>query len=223
MFGMGVSLQSSGDYTRGVRMLRDLVVHGRERDDWVRSRNVVIVHPEEIRVQITAPYTPDATIFVTLRSTDLYVSSVQNDHAAFYFSDCPPGRLVTNQVLLGFSSHYSDLGSFESIGRLSSSRVDGAVAAIAHWTASTPISSREKTVRQQVQSEDVRHLLTLILILSESARFYPIERTVENALAGRFDDPLTLRDIDLLVHEWGARSARNDTASVAVPTITRPA
>jgi hypothetical protein len=218
MYGMGVSLATGQDYERGVGILRDVVGHGRDRDAWLRGSNPSVANVETVRVQIHAPYTPDTQINVYLRTCDLYVIGVENKRAAFYFSDSLMGRMIGQQVMLGFTGHYSDLGSFVSIGKLNTARIDAAVAAIAAWTPSTVISSRVSTLphRSQNQSEDVRHLLVLILILAEAARFHEVSATVRNAIAGTADTPLTLAAIDALVHEWGKRSASDDAAGVAV-------
>lgn len=218
MYGMGLSLATGQDYERGIGILRDVVGHGRDRDAWLRESSSSVASVETVRVKIHAPYTPDTQINVYLRTCDLYVVGVENKRAAFYFADSLMGRMIGQQVLLGFTGHYSDLGNFVSIGKLNAARIDAAVAAIAAWTQSTVISSRVSTSphRSQNQSEDVRHLLVLILILAEAARFHKVSATVRNAIAGTTDTPLSLAAIDTLVHKWGKKSASGDDADVAV-------
>lgn len=157
-----------------------------------------------VRVQVNAPYTPNTRISVYLRTHDLYVIGVENQRAAFYFFDTLIEKVIAQQVTLGFTGHYDDLGSFVSIGKLTGARIDAAVAAIAAWTPSTVISSRVSTgpLRSQTQSEAVRHLLVLILVLAEAARFPEVSATVRNAIGGTANTPLALAAIDSLVHEW---------------------
>jgi hypothetical protein len=218
MYGMGISLATGRDYERGIGILRDIVGHGRDRDAWLQGANRDAPSVETVRVQVHAPYTPNTHINVHLRTSDLYVIGVENERAAFYFSDTLLGKIIGRQIVLGFTGHYSDLGSFISIGKLTPARMDAAVAAIAAWTQSTTISSRVSASpqRSQVQSEEVRHLLVMILILAEAARFHEVSATVGNAIAGLANTPLSLAAIDSLIHEWGKRSASPDAAGVAV-------
>jgi len=221
MYGMGVSVGNGQDYERGIGILRDIIGHGRERDAWLRERSPTAQSVETVRVYLPAPYTPRAQIHVHLRTRDAYVIGVENERAAFYFSDSLFGRLIVQQVMLGFSGHYSDLGSFASIGQVTAARIDAAVAAIAGWTPSTVITSRVSTAphRSQLQSEQVRHLLVLILVLAEAARFHDVLASVKNAIDGHPDTPLTLAAIDSLVHEWGQRSASADAVGLAVRSV----
>ena len=165
MYGMGVSLATGQDYERGIGILRDVVGHGRDRDAWRQRANPAVANVETVRVQVHAPYTPDTQINVYLRTSDLYVIGVENKRTVFYFSDTLMGKMIGQQVMLGFTGHYSDLGNFVSIRKLTPARIYAAVAVIAAWTQSTVISSRVSTGphRSQIQSEDVRHLMVTLL------------------------------------------------------------
>jgi hypothetical protein len=213
MYHMALSLRNVAEHSRGLRTLRELVGHGRERDAWLVSERRAGPLPEMISVWLEAPLTVGA-VTVILRTSDVYVIGVANDHAAFYFKDTPPGRLIANQVLLGFTGHYKDLGAYVSLGRLDKGRFD---AAVARWTSATKISNVIKSAKGQEQSPEARHLLALILVTAESARFLSIGLTVANALDGGPDSPLTLADIDQRVHDWEKQSARAFPMEVAVP------
>jgi Ribosome inactivating protein len=92
------------------------------------------------------------------------------------------------------------------------------VCEIAGWTRSTVITNKVPggQTGAQTQSEQARHLLTLILILSEASRSHDVMATVANAIDANADTPLTLAAIDTLVRDWGQRSKSADAIGVAV-------
>lgn len=221
MYRMGMSFTDPATYRRGIGILRDCVRHGRERDAIYGRTGVAPAAREPVDVELMAPLTPGATIHARLRSSDLYLTSLHNGTAGFYFKGAPvslPARTQETQVMLGFTDHYKDLGAFVSLGDITMGRIDAAIAAIATWREETNLSSRESRGNLgTVQSEAVRHILLLCLILSEAARFHRVAETVENALGGTKNTPLTLGEIDRLTRDWGRLSAAGDTADVALP------
>jgi len=225
---MGLSLKDGRAYLNGVRVLRDVVLAGRERAIWQAQKDRASWQPEQIQVRVDAPYTADAYIYVRLRTSDLYITSICNgegrDRVGFYFKDSAFQKSIEDQVTLGFTGHYNDLGNFESIAELNQGRLDGAIASIARWRQVTKITSRVVDGNGKViQSEFARHLLTLCLTVSESARFHKVSDTVRNALDGDKNNPLTLGDIDRLVHSWGQQSRLENNGGVAVPNEAKGA
>jgi hypothetical protein len=88
---------------------------------------------------------------------------------------------------------------------------------LAQWHRDTLISNKEKDRfgEQQLTSAG-RHLLMLILIVSEAARFFDIERTIAGALDNRPNTPLAPADIQRLTHEWDYLSRLKDFRRVAI-------
>ncbi len=213
MYYMGFSFRSVTDYWRGLRGLREIVRAGREREDRQATGSGTVASTEMIKLRFDSP----SEVSLLIRVSDVYVIGVENAEATFYFSDSGPGRLIDNQVLLGFGGHYKYLGEFVSLGSLEKPKFEAAVQAASRWTRANPPSSLIKDRGGQKQSADARHLLTLILGTSEAARFPDIGVTVANALFGRRDRPLTLAQIDRLVNRWGELSGQSFPAEVAVP------
>lgn len=199
MYHMGLSFRSVGDYARGLRTLREIVGEGRDREARQMSPQRSAPGIELIRLHLDAA---QGEVSLLIRARDVYVIGVQNAQATFYFNDSAPGRLIDNQVLLGFGSHYKFLGEFSSLDCLTKGKFEAAVQAVSRWTKASPPTSRIQENGNRRQSPDARHLLTLILATSEAARFGDIGVTVANALYGRRDCPLTLAQVDRLVNRW---------------------
>jgi hypothetical protein len=145
-----------------------------------------------------------------MRTSDVYVTSVHNRHAGFYFTGnepIVPPKTHETQVVLPFSDHYNDLGRFVSLNKIDLGMIDGAVTTIYNWRPSTQISNRvSRSNDTMAQSPEARQLLLLCLILSESIRFHQIEDTVANAFGGAQNSPLTLWEIDELARDWSKLS-----------------
>lgn len=220
MYRTALSFDDPGRYRAGIGILRDVVLAGRERDAWLGRTALAPAAREPVQINLLAPLTPGASIFARIRSGDVYLTSLHNGVAGFYFKGAPvsrPARTQETQVMLGFSDHYSDLGNFESLETISSGRIDAAIAAIARWRPDSVIASREKRANgSMVQSEAARHILLLCLVISEAVRFHRVAQTVENGLSGMPNAPLTLKQIDRLTRDWGRLSAAGDVADVAL-------
>jgi ribosome inactivating protein len=149
--------------------------------------------------------------------TIFYIFGIRNSHAEFYFNDTAGLRIMGDQRLLGFGGHYSNLGSYadQSINR---GTITAALTQIAHWRQDQEISNRSKETSQP--TSEARHLLLLILMISEAARFFDIERTIANALDGSPDTPLTPQMIQTLTRQWGYLSRGGDYRQVAIRNLS---
>lgn len=222
MYHSGLSFADGRTYERGIHILRDVVFSGRERDIRLGQQTWPADARELVTLHLDAPLTPNASIRARIRTADLYLTSVHNGRAGFYFKDhapCQAGRLQENQVLLGFGSHYNDLGSFESLGAITVGRVDAAIAAIARWS-DAPTSREARADGTRIQAAAARHLLLLCLVASEAARSDPIFLTVRNALDGVPNQPLTLAQVDRQARDWDRLSRAGDQG-VSVPSERR--
>jgi hypothetical protein len=221
MYHTGVSFESSKSFRRGIHMLRDVVRAGRERDRLQGRSGFPPELREPVQVRLNAPYTPEAHVLVRLNTANLYVSSVHSTQAGFYFRvDNAPPLIKTqeDQVILGFSGHYNDLGRFVSLGRLTPGSIDGAIASIGAWERTTEISNVRKTATgKDVQSDQARQLLAICLLVAESTRFFPVAEYVERCLDGNASEGLSLGEIDSLVRKWEQQSRDPDSTTVAVP------
>ena len=175
--------------------------------------------PRHFTVTITVPNQSDLALNAFLRIDDLYIFGVENRHATFYFNDTPGLKLIANQRLLGFGGHYNDLGSYASL-TINRGAIIAALTQIAHWRKDQEISNRRKDrTDAPQQTGEARHLLLLILLISEAARFFDIERTVANALNGIDNVPLDPPMIQRLTHEWGYLSSQGDYRQVAIRNV----
>jgi hypothetical protein len=181
----------------------------------LRSRNQSTA--AHLRARVRAPYTADAYVDAVVRTDDLYVVSMGNRNGEFFFKDHTGPKLVTNQTLLGFTGHYNDLGSYGAL-TLDAATIDNAIGNISRRRSTDRLTSRVKDRYGEHQTTpEAGYLLTLILMASEGARFYDVEKTVANALDGQPNTPLDPAAIATLVHEWEARSRQNDFRIVAIP------
>lgn len=212
MYHMGLSFTSESDYSRGLHILRQIVFAGRERHRNLFGNRAPSSELIDLRFDVSG-----CEVSLLIRVSNLYFIGVKNAQATFYFKDLSPGRLIDNQVLLGFGGNYNDLGKFVSLPRLEQAAFVSAVEAASRWTKAKPPSNVVKDRSGQNQrSPDARHLLRLLLATSEAARFPNIGLTVANALRGQRDSPLTLAQIDQLVNDWENLSAEG-SSEVAVP------
>lgn len=202
---------SSGElYGINLRYLRQQILQARERK-----------LPSQLIVRISVPDQPGLIIDAFVRVDNLYMFGIRNRHTAFYFNDTAAGaRLIGSQRLLGFSGHYIDLGSYTHL-TINRGTIVAALTQLAHWGRDQEISNRRQD-RSGVpqQSGEARHLLLLILMISEAARFFDIERTIANALNGAPDTPLTPPMIQSLTHQWGSLSREGDYRQVAIKNLS---
>jgi hypothetical protein len=195
-------------YGVNMRHLRQVILRARERPG-----------ATHVRTRVRAPYTEEAFVDAVLRTDDLYVVCVGNRNGEFYFKDHTGPKLVANQTLLGFTGHYNDLGSYAALA-VTAATIENAIANISRWHPTTALTSRVKDRYGQNQiTPEMGYLLLLILMVSEAARFFEIEQTIANALDGRPNTPLSPAKIEECVHEWEARSRRNDFRTVAIPKV----
>lgn len=192
-------------YSINMRYLRQQVLRARGRGGLAPT----------LIVTMPAPDLPEVSVDAFIRTDDLYLYGVQNRHAAFYFKDSGL-KLIGNQQLLGFTGHYKHLGSYADL-ILNRGTITAAIGQISHWRSAGAVTSRRKD-RYGVNhpTSEAGHLLILILMISEAARFFAIEQTVANALDGRQDTPLTPLAIEQLTHEWSQRSGADDFRQVAI-------
>ena len=212
-------------YGSNLRYLRQQILLAHERSE-----------TEPFVVTMTVPGQPGLTLDAFLRPDDLYIYGIRNRQAEFYFNDTPSAllfkhrplsdglRIKDNQRLLGFGGHYSNLGSyarnFVAAGAgngvpINRGSITAALTQLARWRQDQEISNRDKETSQP--TSEARHLQLLTLMIAEAARFPDIERTIENALDGISDNPLTPQDIEELTHEWGKLSGK-DYRRVAIRT-----
>jgi hypothetical protein len=207
MMQIGFWTDTGEFYSVNMRYLRQQILRGRDKAEDGATSFVV---------RMPAPDEPETHVDAFMRAGDLYLYGFQNRHCGFYFKDNPGLRLIANQRLLGFSGHYSELGDY---GALSISRgaITAAITQLSRWRRDTAITNKEKD-RFGVQqlTAAARHLLMLILMVSEAARFFEIERTIANALDGIRDTPLTPAMIQRLTHEWDSLSKAGDFRRVAI-------
>jgi Ribosome inactivating protein len=192
-------------YSANMRYLRQQILLARDRGE--------LASP--LIVTMPAPDLPEVSVDAFLRLDDLYLYGVRNRHAEFYFADSGP-KLIGNQQLLGFTGHYNDLASYIDIA-VNRGTITAAITQISQWRRADAITSRRKD-RYGVNhpTSEVGHLLILILMTSEAARFFAIEQTVANALDHRPDTPLNAFAIEQLTHQWGRLSEANDFRQVAI-------
>jgi len=210
-------------FRRGIDTLTESTKEGRDRDKVHGRTSLPPSLREPVQVRLFAPYTPGASISARLRSSDVYLTSVHNENAGFYFTEGGlqlPTKTMEDQVVLPFTGHYNDLGRFVSLEKITLGKIDAAISAISRWTRATTITNKLKNPGDGSvsQSADAKHLLLLCLILSESIRFPRIMDTVENALGGSPDTPLALGEIDELARKWGTLSRTPGGGDVAVRT-----
>lgn len=206
---MGAAYRSGELYGINMRYLRQQILMARQSS---------AVSPY-FAVKMPVPDQPALSVEAFLRVDNLYIFGLRNQHGVFYFNDNAGLKLIANQRLLGFSGHYSDLGSFADLV-ISRSTIATALTQIAHWRLTQEISNRRKgQYGIPQQSGEARHLLMLILMISEAARFFDIEKTVANALDGINNVPLRPLMIQQLTHEWGYLSSQGDYRQVAIRNL----
>jgi hypothetical protein len=194
-------------YCTNMRYLRQQILLARERG----------APTLQFIVSITVPDQPGLTLDAFLRVDNLYVFGIRSRHAAFYFNDATGLRIMGNQRLLGFGGHYSNLGSYADLS-INRGTIAVALTQIAHWRQDQEISNRGKETSQP--TSEARHLLLLILMISEAARFFDIERTIANALDGRSNTPLTPQMIQTLTRQWAYLSREGNYRQVAIRNLS---
>ena len=208
MLDCDISTETGELYRINMRHLRKVILLARQRPG--------VSH---VRTRVRAPFSADAHVDAVLRIDDLYVVSVANRSGEFFFKDGGYPNAIGAQTMLGFTGHYKDLGSYTDLP-VTSASIDNAIANIARWRPSSTLTSRikDRHGKQQITPE-MGYLLTLILMVSEAARFFNIETTVANALDGQPNTPLNAAAVETLVHEWEVRSRRNEFRTVAIPKL----
>jgi hypothetical protein len=205
MMRIDFSTQTGEAYGVNMRFLRQQILKAREGSGHT-----------EMSVRLPAPDAEAAQVDAFIRVKDVSLYGFQNRNCAFYFNDNAGLRLIGNQRLLGFSGHYNDLGDYAGLS-ITRGSINAAITQLAQWHRDTLISNKEKDRfgEQQLTSAG-RHLLMLILIVSEAARFFDIERTIAGALDNRPNTPLAPADIQRLTHEWDYLSRLKDFRRVAI-------
>jgi hypothetical protein len=197
-------------YGVNLRFLRQQILRAREQRD---AEHV------QLAVRMPAPETPSVYIDAFIRVSDLYLFGIQNRHCAFYFKDNPGMKLIGNQRLLGFTGHYNDLGDYGGL-TVTRGAIEAAITQLGQWRRDSEITNKQKDRSGQQQlTATARHLLILVLMVSEAARFFQIEQTITNALDGRPNTPLTPLAVQELTHQWGYLSKLNDFRRVAIMNI----
>lgn len=201
-------------------MLREVVIHGRERDK-AHGRSVLPAFQREpIRIALVAPFKDDLFIDVRVSSADLYLNSVHNGNVGFYFKGCADGKIIENQKLLSFRNRYEDLGMFASLREISREKIGSTIEALSRWKTDTDIFNKiyPGGGAEPRQSEQAKQLLSLCLVVSESVRFHDVADLVASSLdSGK----VSLAggggiDLDRLTRSWKKLSFDN-SPKVALP------
>jgi hypothetical protein len=204
----GAGCSSGERYSINMRYLRQQILVARERR-----------LPPHFTVTMPVPEQPALAVDAFMRVDNLYIFGLQNRQGVFYFNDTAGLKLIGNQRLFGFGGHYNDLGSYADLA-INRGTIAAALNQIAHWRRDQEISNRRKDrIGVPQQTGEARHLLLLILMISEAARFFDIERTVANALDGLDNTPLDPPGIQRLTHEWGYLSSQGDFQQVAIRNV----
>jgi len=203
-------LRNGGEYSQTIAQLRRSIERGRALDAG-RSGKERGLPDRTVTVSLEPPDEAMAAkakrprLLVTIACKDVYLTNFKADNdkpTEFYFNDTTAGRTITDQRILGFSSSYTNLGKFESLavgGSLNKGRISAAIRAVASWTRATQLSSVDG---KGTQTDVVRHLLTLILMVSEGARFYSVEKKMAEILDGIPATAADLAAIDRRTRDW---------------------
>jgi hypothetical protein len=237
-FRTGLNLGDAAGYGRSIRMARDVLLYARQRksllaaqidqlDPRARSgpRQALAAEAEDnMLVSVQNVTDPDQPLSLVIRRTDLYMISVHNRHAGFYFADTMERqRRHESQVGLRFGSSYVGLGHYGTLPQFNAAAIHAAVNAVARWQPGTPISNVRKNQRgDDGQSAEARQLLILILISAEAFRFRPVAQTVEQAVAGDSVPAGRLGELDTLVRDWDRRSRAATASGTIDPEIGVP-
>ena len=163
-----------------------------------------------LRVRVLSPHNEDIYVDYMMLLGNLYLVAIENKHGSFSFPDNPAAKAHGNQRVLGFSGSYNDLGrykDFDDREGLSIGAINNAILHLSQWRTTAVITNRRKDQRgNQKNTPDAKSLLILVLIVSEALRFRDIWKTIANALDGLKNVPLTMSEIDRLVHRWDGLS-----------------
>lgn len=235
-FHSTIDLGDAASYRRGVRIARDVLLYARQRKDVIaasagggdaaaRVQRALAAEPDDnLLLGVTDGRPGEAPLRLVVRRTDLYVISIHNGQAGFYFTDTRERqRWHEVQVGLRFSSSYVDLGAYASLAALDGNALRAAVTGVAAWRADRTISTVTMTARGPAQTAEMRQLLLLILATAEAFRLRPVEDSVAQALGEAGAPALGLGEIDLLVRDWSKRSRAAAASGVMDPAIGVPA
>ena len=186
---------------------------------WLR-KDVTTRHefgPLPLMVHLHAPDNPDKTTTALMRPRDLYIIGVRNKLANnfydIYFNDYTGAKFVgIKNSNLPFSGHYKDLGPYSSLS-ISRGAIERAISAIAGWKNGDDIKSK----KDDKQSAEAKHLLMLVLIISEAARYWQIEVAIGEALDGKaisFNNDA----VQDMANDWSGRSKRGGAGSPMIRT-----
>lgn len=232
-FRSTISFDDADSYQRGVRIAREVLLYARERKalilasagggeaERVTRKALAAEDTDSLLLRIDTAGQGGTSLALVLRPTDLYVISLHNSFADFYFSDIlERKRLNGTQVSLRFSSSYVDIGSYASLSGLSANALRAAVIGVANWRPGRDISTVTQTASgDTVQSPEMRQLLLLILATAEAFRLRPVEETVAQALGASGCTPRSLGEIDRLVRDWSKRSRAAMASGATDPDI----